>query len=120
PLGGAVRGRRDQAVVATKFGMLPPPDGLTGGKPEWVARAAEESLRRLGMDHIDLYWMHLPDGDTPIGDTLEALDRLIVAGKVGEIGCSNFSAAQLDEAAQAAAERGGGPFVTVQKGHSAL
>jgi aryl-alcohol dehydrogenase-like predicted oxidoreductase len=119
-LGRALRGRRDQAVVATKFGMLPPPEGLTGGKPEWVTRAAEESLQRLGMDHIDLYWMHLPDRDTPIGDTLEALDRLIVAGKVGEIGCSNVSAAQLDEAAHAATERGVRPFITVQNEYSLL
>jgi aryl-alcohol dehydrogenase-like predicted oxidoreductase len=119
-LGRALQGRRDQAVVATKFGMLPPPDGLTGGHPDWVARAAEESLRRLGQDRIDLYWMHQPDRDTPIGDTLEALDRLITAGTVSEIGCSNFSARQLDEAARAAEERGVRPFVTVQNEYSLL
>ena len=117
-LGRALQGRRTQAVVATKFGMLPPPEGLTGGHPDWVARAADESLRRLGMDHVDLYWMHQPDSETPVGDTLEALDRLIRAGKVLEIGCSNFSAAQLDEAAAAAAERGVRPFVTVQNEYS--
>jgi len=119
-LGRALRGRRDRAVVATKFGMLPPPEGLTGGHPDWVTRAADESLRRLGMDRIDLYWLHQPDRDTPIGDTLEALDRLVAAGKVGEIGGSNFSAAQLDEAARAAAKRGVGPFVTVQNEYSLL
>ena len=119
-LGRALRGRRDQAVVATKFGMLPPPEGLTGGHPDWVTRAADESLGRLGIDRIDLYWMHQPDRDTPIGDTLEALDRLIVAGKVGEIGCSNFSTAQLDEAAHAATERGVRPFITVQNEYSLL
>jgi aryl-alcohol dehydrogenase-like predicted oxidoreductase len=112
-LGRALRGRRDRAVVATKFGMLRPPEGLTGGHPDWVARAADDSLRRLGQDHIDLYWMHQRD-------TLEALDRLITAGKVGEIGCSNFSAVQLDEAARAAAERGVRPFVTVQNEYSLL
>jgi aryl-alcohol dehydrogenase-like predicted oxidoreductase len=119
-LGRALRGRRDQAVVATKFAMLAPPEGLTGGQPEWVTRAAEESLQRLGTDRIDLYWMHQPDPDTPIGDTLEALQRLVVAGKVVEIGCSNFSATQLDEAARAAAERGVRPFVTVQNEYSLL
>jgi aryl-alcohol dehydrogenase-like predicted oxidoreductase len=119
-LGRALRGRRDQAVVATKFGMLPPPEGLTGGHPDWVTRAADESLGRLGIDRIDLYWMHQPDRDTPIGDTLEALDRLVAAGKVGEIGCSNFSAAQLDEAARVAEERGVRPFVTLQNEYSLL
>ena len=119
-LGRALHGRRDQALVATKFGMLPPPEGLRGGQPEWVVRAAEESLQRLGMDRIDLYWMHQPDRDTPIGDTLEALNGLVVAGKVVEIGCSNFSAAQLDEAAHAAAERGVRPFITVQNEYSLL
>jgi aryl-alcohol dehydrogenase-like predicted oxidoreductase len=119
-LGRALNGRRDHAVVATKFGMLPPPEGLTGGHPDWVTRAADESLGRLGIDRIDLYWMHMPDLDTPIGDTLEALDRLVAAGKVGEIGCSNFSAAQLDEAARAAEERGVRPFVTLQNEYSLL
>jgi aryl-alcohol dehydrogenase-like predicted oxidoreductase len=119
-LGRALRGRRDQAVVATKFGMLPPPEGLTGGHPDWVTRAADDSLRRLGIDRIDLYWMHQPDRDTPIGDTLEALDRLVAAGKVREIGCSNFSADQLDEAARVAVERGVRPFVTLQNEYSLL
>lgn len=119
-LGRALGARRDGAVVATKFGMRPPPDGLTGGHPDWVARAADESLQRLGTDHIDLYWQHQPDPATPVGDTLEALDRLITAGKVLEVGCSNFSAAQLDEAATAAQERAVRPFVTVQNEYSLL
>jgi aryl-alcohol dehydrogenase-like predicted oxidoreductase len=119
-LGRALGNRRDRVVVATKFGMRPPPDGLTGGHPDWVPQAADESLRRLGTDHIDLYWLHQPDPKTPIGDTLEALDRLIVAGKVREIGCSNFSAPQLAEAAGAAAAKGIRPFVTVQNEYSLL
>jgi aryl-alcohol dehydrogenase-like predicted oxidoreductase len=119
-LGRALGRRRDQAVVATKFGMRPPPDGLSGGHPDWVIRAAHESLRRLGTDRIDLYWLHQPDRSTPIGDTLEALDRLVADGTVREIGCSNFSASQLDEAANAAAERGVRPFVTVQNEYSLL
>ncbi len=119
-LGVALGARRDEAVVATKFGMRPPPEDLSGGHPTWVARAVDESLGRLGMDHIDLYWLHQPDPATPIGDTLGALHRLVEAGKVRELGCSNFSAVQLDEAADAAAELGVRPFVTVQNEYSLL
>ena len=119
-LGRALGTRRDDVVVATKFGMLAPPEGLTGGHPDWVTRAVEDSLRRLGTDRIDLYWLHAPDVVTPIGDTLEALDGLINAGKVREIGCSNFSAAQLDEAAAVASDRGVHRFVAVQNEYSVL
>ena len=121
-LGRALGSRRDDVVIATKFGMLKPPEdsGLTGGHPEWVARACEDSLRRLGTDCIDLYWLHAPDPDTPVGDTLEALDRLVRDGKVRELGCSNFSAAQLDEAAEVAKERAIRPFATVQNDYSLL
>jgi aryl-alcohol dehydrogenase-like predicted oxidoreductase len=119
-LGRALGARRDDVIVATKFGMMAPPNGLTGGHPDWVASAADDSLRRLGTDRIDLYWLHAPDAATPIGDTLEALDRLVTAGKVREIGCSNFTAAQLDEAATVAAERGLRRFVTVQNEYSVI
>jgi aryl-alcohol dehydrogenase-like predicted oxidoreductase len=83
-----------------------------------VPRAVDESLERLGTDRIDLYWLHAPDPKTPIGDTLEALDRVVAAGKVRELGCSNFSAAQLVEAAAAAAERGVRSFAAVQNEYS--
>ena len=119
-LGRALGKQRDEVIVATKFGMLQPPEGLTGGQPEWIARAIDESLGRLGMDHVDLYWLHAPDAKTPIGDTLHALDALITAGKVREIGCSNFSPAQLDEAATAAKDLGVHPFVTLQNEYSLL
>ncbi len=119
-LGRALGTRRDDVVIGTKFGMKPPPDGLSGGHPDWVARAIDESLDRLGTDRIDLYWLHLPDPSTPIGDTLEALDKLVSAGKAREIGCSNFSAAELDEAANAASERGWRPFVVVQNEYSLI
>ncbi len=121
-LGRALGSRRDDVVVATKFGMLKPPEnsGLTGGSPVWVAQACNDSLRRLGTDRIDLYWLHAPDAKTPIGDTLEALDALVQAGKVREIGCSNFSATQLDEADATAKERGVRPFATVQNDYSLL
>jgi aryl-alcohol dehydrogenase-like predicted oxidoreductase len=119
-LGRALGARRADAVITTKFGMLTPPEGLSGGSPEWVARAAEDSLRRLGTEHIDLYLIHQPDPATPIGDTLAAMNALVAAGKVREIGCSNFTGDQLDEAAAAAKERGLRPFATVQNDYSLL
>lgn len=110
---GAVLGsRRDDVVLATKFAS--PVDGGTGGaKPEYVRTAVERSLRLLRTDRIDLYQIHRPDADTPIADTLAALDELVRAGKVREIGCSNFSAAQLDAADRAVAD-GAARFVSVQ------
>jgi len=93
-LGRALGSRRSEVVVATKFGMAVD-DRRKGAKPDYVRRAAEDSLRRLGTDCIDLYQLHQPDPSVPIGDTLEALDGLVRAGKVREIGCSNFSAAQI-------------------------
>jgi len=110
-LAKALGSRRDEIVIGTKFAS--PVDGGTGGgAPEYVRTAVERSLAKLGTDRIDLYQMHRPDGDTPIADTLGALDELVREGKVREIGCSNFSAAQLREAEVAAA--GGARFVSVQ------
>lgn len=119
-LGRALRGRRDEAVILTKFGMFKPLDGLTGGDPRWVARACDDSLRRLGTDRIDLFMLHEPDPATPIADTLAALGRLVGQGKVREIACSNFSAGQLDEAAAAAAAGGLRPFAAVENEYSLL
>jgi aryl-alcohol dehydrogenase-like predicted oxidoreductase len=117
-LGRALGSRRDRAVIVSKFGMRTPPEGMTGGDPRWVARACEESLRRLGTDRIDVYLLHQPDDATPIGDTLAAMSRLVDEGKVREIGCSNFSAKQLDEAADAARDLEVRSFVTVQNEYS--
>ncbi len=116
----ALGSRRDRAVIVSKFGMRKPPDGMTGGDPRWVVRACEDSLRRLGTDRIDVYLLHTPDDATPIGDTLTAMSRMVDEGKVREIGCSNFSAKQLDEAAEAARELDVRPFVTVQNEYSLL
>jgi aryl-alcohol dehydrogenase-like predicted oxidoreductase len=115
-LGRALKGRRDKVLIATKFGMKMA-DGKEGGKPVYIRQAAEDSLRRLRTDHIDLYQIHQPDTSTPIADTLGALDELVKAGKVREIGCSNFSAEQLREAASV---RGGARFVSVQNNYSLL
>lgn len=96
-LGKALGSRRAEVVVATKFGRVLD-DARQGAKPDYVRFAAEESLRRLGTDYIDLFQLHIPDPSTPIEDTLGALTELIQAGKVLEIGCSNFDVPQLDEA----------------------
>jgi aryl-alcohol dehydrogenase-like predicted oxidoreductase len=117
-LGEALGDRRDQAIVATKFGWWID-DQRHGAKPEYVRRAVEDSLRRLGTDRIDLYQLHRPDPETPIEQTLAVLDELVRAGKVREIGCSQFSAAQLREA-QAAVRGGAARFVSVQNQYSLL
>jgi aryl-alcohol dehydrogenase-like predicted oxidoreductase len=111
-LGKALGDRRDHVVIATKFGS--PVDGGAGGAArDYVRSAVERSLTRLGTDRIDLYQLHRPDPGTPIGDTLGVLDELVREGKVREIGCSNFSAGQLREAA-AAVPSGAARFVSVQ------
>jgi aryl-alcohol dehydrogenase-like predicted oxidoreductase len=117
-LGRALGKRRGDVVVATKFGM-PVDEHRRGAKPEYIRRAVEDSLRRLGTDRIDLYQIHQPDPETPIGDTLSVLNELVIAGKVREIGCSNFSADQL-RAAENAVRTGAARFVSVQNEYSLL
>ncbi|HEU4587602.1 MAG TPA: aldo/keto reductase [Gemmatimonadales bacterium] len=117
-LGRALKGRRRDVVIATKFGMKVD-EHRHGAKPAYVHQAAEDSLRRLGTDYIDLYQLHQPDPTVPIGDTLAALGELVRAGKVREIGCSNFSAAQIREA-EAAVAQGAPRFVSVQNEYSLL
>src|SRR5674476_858696 len=94
-LGNALGERRDEVTIASKFGHHGAPRGGQG-QVEWGPQALEASLRRLGTDHIDLYYYHKPDPATLFAETLEVLDGLIERGLVREIGCSNFSAAQLD------------------------
>jgi aryl-alcohol dehydrogenase-like predicted oxidoreductase len=119
-LGRVLKGRRDEAVVATKFGHPSRDDDLAGARPETVRAALEASLRRLGMDHVDLYQLHMPDPSVPIDETLGALGEAIDAGLVREIGCSNFSADQLQEAEEAAERHGLPRFVSVQNEYSLL
>src|SRR5947208_5357773 len=109
-LGRALEGRRDQVIIGTKFGMEMG-KGQQGASPKYVRKAIEASLRRLRTDRVDLYQLHQPDPQTPIADTLGALDELVRSGKVREIGCSNFTVEQIREAARAAK---GAPFVSVQ------
>jgi aryl-alcohol dehydrogenase-like predicted oxidoreductase len=116
-LGRALGARRDEAVVATKFGM-PVDDTHFGAHPTYVRQACEDSLVRLGTDRIDLYQLHFPDATVPIADTLGALGDLVAEGKVREIGCSNLTVLQLEEARDGA---GDGPaFVSVQNQYSLL
>jgi aryl-alcohol dehydrogenase-like predicted oxidoreductase len=116
-LGRALGTRRGDAVITTKFGGSVP-DGVRRGSAEWVAQACDASLGRLGTDHIDLYLLHMPDPETPISETLEAMGKLVAAGKVREVGCSNFTAEMLDEADAAAKELGVPAFVNVQNEYS--
>lgn len=118
-MGEALRGRRDAVLIATKFGHPANSQAPTGARPEDVRRALEASLRRLATDHIDLYQLHMPDADVPIADTLGALAEAVERGEVLEIGCSNFDAAQLQEADEAA-QQGGPRFVSVQNEYSML
>lgn len=111
-LGRTLGRERQHLVLASKFG------NRTGGTPENVRRSIEASLRRLKTDYLDLYYLHKPDPDTPIADTLGALNDLVQEGNVREIACSNFSPEQLREAETAAA--GGARFVAVQNEYSLL
>jgi aryl-alcohol dehydrogenase-like predicted oxidoreductase len=120
-IGEILKGRRDEVVLATKFGM-DIGDGWTGprGAPDYIRHAAENSLRRLQTDVIDVYWYHRPDGVTPIAETLSGLDELVKAGKVRAIGASNFSADQIREADQAARDKGLTRFTAIQNEYSLL
>ena len=91
--GRAIADRRDQVILATK-GRNPMGEGVNdkGTSRGYLMRALEESLRRLGTDHIDLYYVHSPDYDTPMEETLRALDDMVRSGKVRYIACSNFRA----------------------------
>jgi len=94
-VGNALKGRRNQVVIATKFGNEWDKDGKTigvNGRPEYVKRACEASLKRLGIDHIDLYYQHRVDPTTPIEETVGAMAELVKQGKVRHIGLSEASA----------------------------
>lgn len=119
-VGRFLGGRRRQVFIATKFGNDMPGQGR-GARPEYVRQALDASLKRLNTDYVDLYQQHVPDPEVPIAETLGALDDLVKAGKVREIGCSNFSVAQLRESEDAsAAQQGSARFVSVQNEYSLL
>ena len=93
-LGRALGPKRSRVIIATKFGMAVD-ESRKGAHPVYIRQAVADSLRRLGTDYIDLYQLHQPDAAVPIADTLGAMNDLVRAGQVREIGCSNFSSAQL-------------------------
>jgi aryl-alcohol dehydrogenase-like predicted oxidoreductase len=119
-IGRALRNRRDQAVVATKFGGSMGAPERSGGSRRWIMEAVEGSLRRLDTDHIDLYQHHFFDRSTPQEETLGALNDLVSQGKVRAIGCSNYEGAQIDEADATATAHGWAHHVTAQNEYSLL
>jgi aryl-alcohol dehydrogenase-like predicted oxidoreductase len=115
-LGEAIGKRRHQVVIATKFGWGSP----SGASRRTISRTIEASLKRLRTDCIDLYQVHYPDPNTPIEETLRALDDLVCAGKVRAIGCSNFSATEVSAALDTSAHIGTAAFATCQDEYSLL
>jgi aryl-alcohol dehydrogenase-like predicted oxidoreductase len=120
-LGEILQARRKDVVLATKFGMpmsdsARPRDASSG----YIMKAAEASLKRLRTDWIDLYQVHRPDPKTPIEETMRALDDLVKQGKVRATGCSNYSAAELANAQDAAAREQLAAFATCQDEYSLL
>ncbi|MDD3836677.1 MAG: aldo/keto reductase [Phenylobacterium sp.] len=120
-LGKALAGRRDEVVIATKFAspMGQRPD-QKGGSRRYIMQAVEASLKRLGADYIDLYQMHRPDPDTPIEETLAALDDLVKAGKVRYLGNSNFTGWQIADADWISRSANRERFVSAQNLYSLL
>ena len=118
-LGEALKGRRQDVVLATKFAMGAPPNQPSGSR-RYILTAVEDSLRRLNTDYIDLYQMHRPDPDTPIEETLSALDDLVTQGKVRYIGNSNYTGWQIADADWAAKTAHITRFVSAQNNYSLL
>ena len=119
-MGQVLRGRRDEIVLATKFGMNMQTGDIARGSRRYVRKAVEGSLRRLQTDYIDLYQMHEPDPNTPIEETLAALDELVKEGKVRYIGSSNFAGWQLAEAEMISRAQGRERFISAQNLYSLL
>jgi aryl-alcohol dehydrogenase-like predicted oxidoreductase len=119
-LGQVLEGRREQVTLATKFGMDMGDGKGPRGSRDYILQAIEGSLRRLRTDTVDVYWYHRPDGETPIAETLQTLDELVLGGSVRVIGASNFNARQLEEADAVARERGLTRFAAVQNEYSLL
>ena len=120
-LGKALAGKRDEVVVATKaFNPMGPGPNDRGLSARHLVRALEDSLRRLQMDHVDLYQLHQPDYTTPLEETLAAMDRLVQSGKVRYVGASNYAAWQLCQAMWLCDKRSWAPVVSVQPMYNLL
>ena len=120
-LGRILGARRKDIVLASKFGMAMDGAGtMKGASRRYIVSAVEASLQRLQTDWIDLYQVHRPDPQTPIEETLRALDDLVRSGKVRYIGCSNYAAWQVVEAAWTARQAGTAAFICCQDEYSLL
>lgn len=120
-LGQALKGRRDEAIVATKFaGPMGEGPLRSGGSRRYIMQEVEASLRRLDTDYIDLYQMHFPDPKTPQDETMRALDDLVTSGKVRYLGNSNYAGWQIANAAWIAKSEHLTPFVSAQNQYSLL
>ncbi|HZO25228.1 MAG TPA: aldo/keto reductase [Chloroflexota bacterium] len=114
-IGEALVGKRQQVVLATKCG-LPVSDNPyhTGLSRRWIMHSLETSLKKLKTDHVDLYQVHRPDEETPIEETMRALDDAVKQGKIRYVGCSNYAAWQLAEALGVGSANGLVPWVSAQ------
>jgi aryl-alcohol dehydrogenase-like predicted oxidoreductase len=119
-LGEALEGRRDEAIIATKFGWDMGDNHENRGSAPYVRKALEDSLSRLRTDRIDLYQMHVPDPNTPIEETLGALTDLVVEGRIRYLGCSNFEAWRLVDADWTSRTNSLERFVSVQNQYSLI
>ncbi|MFF8193453.1 aldo/keto reductase [Streptomyces bobili] len=118
-------GVRDRVRISTKVGCEPTvagrfPESAEGLSAEVVKKGIEASLRRLGTDHVELYWAHKPDPATPLEETVAAFGELMSAGAVGRLGCSNYPAWQIERARQLARAHGSSGFTAVQQHHTYL
>jgi aryl-alcohol dehydrogenase-like predicted oxidoreductase len=114
-VGTALKGRRDDVVLASKFGLPMGTDpNQRGASRRWIIQSVENSLRRLGTDHLDLYQLHRPDHETEVGETLAALSELVQAGKIRAFGSSMFPAETIVEAQWSAERRSTHRFLTEQ------
>jgi aryl-alcohol dehydrogenase-like predicted oxidoreductase len=119
-LGKALGSRRGDVIIGTKFGAGGGGAAEKGGSRDYVMQAVEKSLELLGTDYIDLYQHHFPDKDTPVEETLRALEDLVQQGKVRHIGCSNYTGAMLSEAAELSSGNKLHHYVTAQNRYSLL
>ena len=120
-LGKILKGNRQDVVIATKFGMkMGEGPHKSGGSRKYIMSAVEDSLRRLETDYIDLYQMHRPDPETPIEETLRALDDVVRSGKVRYIGNSNYAGWQAAEAHYVAKQGNLSPFISAQNEYNLL
>lgn len=120
-VGSALKGRRDDVVLATKFsGVMGDDPNRRGASRRWIVTAVEDSLRRLGVDHIDLYQIHHFDPATDLEETLSALTDLVTTGKVRAVGSSSFLASDIVEAQRASENRGLVRLRTEQPSYSIL